>query len=86
MTSKAKEARAEVLRLIERAQNLYTAAQTACPLQGWCDQWEAIGDHADATKRLWHKLNDGPRPTKHDREDEDDAERELDFKLGEGLV
>jgi len=57
----------KALRLIEQAQSLlYQAAQTACPLQGWCDQWKQIGDHADATKALWHKINQAPRPTGHD--------------------
>jgi hypothetical protein len=61
------EARKRVLQLIERAQSLlYEATQTACPLQGWCKQWEQIGDHADATKALWHKINRAPLPIGHD--------------------
>lgn len=45
---------------------LYAAAQTACPLHGWCDQWDLIGNHANATKALWHKISQAPQPTGHD--------------------
>lgn len=55
------------LEKIEKAQTLlYEATQAVCPLQGWADLWTELGDHADATKRLWHKLNDAPRPVGHD--------------------
>lgn len=65
--AKAAEARRAVLECIAEAQNLlYEAAQYACPLQGWCKQWTLIGDHADATKALWHKINNAPRPAGHD--------------------
>ena len=63
----AQQAARKALELIEQAQTmLYQAAQTACPLQGWADQWTLIGDHADATKALWHRVNSAPRPTGHD--------------------
>jgi hypothetical protein len=65
--AKAAAARLRVLRLIEQAQSLlYEAAQTACPLQGWVKPWERIGAHADATKALWHRVNDARRPVGHD--------------------
>lgn len=65
--AKALDARLAVLELIQEAQSLlYTAAQTASPLQGWLREWQRISDHADATKRLWHKINNAPRPTGHD--------------------
>lgn len=61
------EARAKTLALIQSAQSLlYEAAQASCPLHGWCEVWQQIGDHADATKDLWHTVNDAPRPTGHD--------------------
>lgn len=70
VTSKerAMSARSRVLADIEAAQMLlYRACQTACPLQGWGDgPWEWIGDHADATKALWHRVNNAPDPTGHD--------------------
>lgn len=66
-TEAAALARVRVLALIERAQSLlYEAAQTACPLQGWVEPWEMIGDHADVTKALWHRVNGARRPTGHD--------------------
>jgi hypothetical protein len=69
MSPRTKAAAEKTLALIQQAQSLlYEAAQTSCPLQGWCDEWEMIGDHADATKALWHKVNNAPRPTGHDGE------------------
>lgn len=69
MTPKTKAARGAALGYIEAAQALlYKAAQTSCDLQGWADQWQAIGDHADATKALWHACNNAPAPTGHDGE------------------
>lgn len=65
--ARADKARLEVLALVNEAQSLlYTATQKACPLQGWTQEWEKIGAHADATKALWHALNNAPRPTGHD--------------------
>jgi hypothetical protein len=67
MTPQVTTARKRTLELIESAQSLlYEACQTASPLQGWVTPWEQIGDHADATKSLWHKVNDAPLPTGHD--------------------
>jgi hypothetical protein len=90
MTERTKKARAEVLALVQKAQSLlYTAAQTACPLKGWCDQWDWIGEHADATKDLWHRLNNSAPPKGHDGDDREPARNineELNTKLGEGLV
>lgn len=64
---KARDARKLALALIQQAQELlYNAAQTACPLKGWADQWTAIGDHADATKALWHRVSQAPHPLDHD--------------------
>jgi hypothetical protein len=65
--AQAAAARIKTLHLIQQAQTLlYAAAQTSCPLQGWVDQWEMIGNHADATKALWHSINNASRPTGHD--------------------
>jgi hypothetical protein len=69
LTSKDQAAadREKALRKISQAQALlYEAAQLTCPLQGFLKPWEAIGDHADATKALWHRVNNAPRPTGHD--------------------
>lgn len=69
-SAKTLAARRAVLAKIEQAQTLlYEAAQAACPLQDWVDQWDAIGDHADATKALWHRVNNAPYPTGHDNGD-----------------
>lgn len=69
MTKLTEVARSETLSHIQAAQqHLYSAAQASCPLQGWCDLWEEIGDHADKIKALWHKVNDSPLPTGHDQE------------------
>lgn len=66
--AQAAAARTKTLRLIEAAQTLlYQAAQTACDLQGWVKPWERIGDHADATKALWHDVQYAPHPTGHDQ-------------------
>ena len=52
---------------IEAAQNLLSeAAQAACPLKGWPDQWQEIGDQYDAVHALWHRCNDAPLPIGHD--------------------
>lgn len=68
-TSKAASARREVLKRIEAAQNeLYAACVLASPLRGWVEQWQSIGDHADATKALWHAIADAPHPESHDSE------------------
>lgn len=68
-TPQAKAARDAALGFVEAAQRLlYQAAAVSCDLQGWADQWDAIGKYADATKALWHKLNDAPLPTGHDGE------------------
>lgn len=65
--AKADESRKLVLVLIERAQRLLNdAAETASPLQGWLREWQRISEHADATKALWHKINNAPKPTGHD--------------------
>lgn len=67
--SKARASRDATLGYIQAAQSLLLkAAGTACDLQGWADQWQAIGDQADAVKDLWHKCNDAPLPTGHDYE------------------
>lgn len=69
MTTMTRTARERTLALIEQAQTLlYRAAQESCPLKGWADQWQEIGDHADATQRLWHRINDAPMPIGHDEE------------------
>ncbi len=62
--AKAMAAREHALHLIQQAQTLlYQAAQTTCPLLNFAKPWEKIGKHADATKALWHKVNDAPLPT-----------------------
>lgn len=59
--------RKAALSKIEQAQTLlYEAAQLTCPLHGFADQWTEIGDHADATKALWHRINNAAFPTGHD--------------------
>ena len=68
-SEKTLEARRKTLAHIEAAQNqLSAAAQAACPLQGWSDEWTEIGDMADAVKAFWHKINQRPYPTGHDNE------------------
>jgi hypothetical protein len=59
--------RARALNKIEQAQALlYEAAQITCPLQGFVKPWQRIGNHADATKALWHAVNNAPYPIGHD--------------------
>lgn len=59
--------RTRALNKIQQAQALlYEAAQITCPLHGFVKSWEKIGDHADATKALWHAVNNAPLPTGHD--------------------
>jgi hypothetical protein len=68
-TPAAEAARQRTLDLIERAQTLlYQAAQAACPIFPWEDQWTDIGNHADATKALWHRINQAPMPERLDSE------------------
>lgn len=81
MTPQAKAARDAALGYVEAAQRLlYQAASVSCDLQGWADHWGAIGKHADATKALWHRLNDAPLPTGHDGETPKRPRRCLDDK------
>lgn len=69
MTKLTTAARQRTLDKIQQAQALlYEAAQASCDLQGWCKEWEAIGDLADATNALWHRCNNAPHPTGHDAE------------------
>lgn len=74
MTAKTEQARRNVLTLIEQAQHLIAEAQRAAsPLQGWAEEeprgpYYLIGDHYDATKQLWHQVNNAPVPTGHDHE------------------
>jgi len=69
MTPTIQLARKLTLERIEQAQTLlYQATQASDPLQGWADLWREIGDHADLTKALWHKINNAPVPTGHDYE------------------
>lgn len=67
------------------------STQTACPLRGWVNVWKALGNHADATKQLWHRVESALYPTSCDDEprepDQDtDHDDELNSKLGEGIV
>jgi hypothetical protein len=41
---------------------LSEAAQLACPLGGWCDQWEDIGNTMDAVTALWWRIHQAPQP------------------------
>jgi hypothetical protein len=72
MTPAAEKQRAIALAKIERAQSLlYEAAQAACPLFPWAGQWDDIGNHADATKALWHRINSAELPERLDSEPRD---------------
>lgn len=68
-TPAALHKRALALKKIEAAQTLlYEAAQALCPVVPWADQWTEVGDHADATKALWHRINQAPMPERLDSE------------------
>lgn len=74
-TPKARAARDAALGYVDAAHALLLkAAGVACDLRGWSDQWQAIGDHADKIKALWHALNDAPLPTSHDSEPHTDQD------------
>ena len=48
---------------IEAAQRMLSeAAQLACPLAGWCNQWEDIGNTYDAVTALWWRIHEAPLP------------------------
>jgi len=48
---------------IEQAKGLLSdAAKLACPLAGYCDQWEDIGRTYDAVEGLWWRIHEGPQP------------------------
>lgn len=72
MSPKTAASRSEALSLIEQAQHLLNrAVAAASPLKGWANDeprgpYYLIGDHADATKRLWHQVNNAPVPIGHD--------------------
>ena len=74
MTTLTAKARAKTLAKIEAAQHLLREAlEAASPLQGWAEEnprgpYYLIGDHVDATKQLWHRVNNAPEPTGHDYE------------------
>ncbi|MES2923717.1 MAG: hypothetical protein V4819_19335 [Verrucomicrobiota bacterium] len=69
MTAQAAAHRQHALELIQQAQALLSeAAQVACPLVGWVDEWTAIGDAYDSTKALWHRCNDAAQPSRLDSE------------------
>ena len=62
-------ARKQVLdHLAAAIDQLQAATQAACPLKGWVNEWQAIGDHMDATRALWHRIADAPHPIGHDDE------------------
>lgn len=53
----------EITDKIEAAQRLLSeAAQLACDLAGWCDQWEDIGREYDAVEALWWRIHLAPAP------------------------
>jgi hypothetical protein len=59
--------RTRALVKIEEAQRLlYEAAALTCPLQGFSGAHAAIAKHGDATKALWHAVQNAPLPTGHD--------------------
>lgn len=62
--------RARALAKLEQAQNLISAAaQDLCPVVPWGDgPWQWVGDHYDATKALWHRINNAPMPERLDSE------------------
>lgn len=69
MTPRAAENRRQALELIQQAQSLlYQACEKISPLKGWGELWDRVGDHAQATKSLWHEVNEYPYPTGHDHE------------------
>lgn len=48
---------------IQAAQNMLSeAAQLACDLEGWCEQWEDIGREYDAVQALWWRIHKAPAP------------------------
>lgn len=53
----------QITDLIQQAQRLLSdAAALACPLAGWCDQWEDIGRGYDAVEALWWRIHQAPEP------------------------
>lgn len=53
----------EITDKIEAAQRLLEeAAQLACPLDNWVDQWEDIGRGVDAVEKLWWRIHKAPAP------------------------
>lgn len=59
--------RAKALNHIAQAQaHLSEAAQLTCPLRGFLNPWQWIGNHMEKTNALWHRVNNAPRPTGHD--------------------
>ncbi len=53
----------EITDKIQAAQFLINeAARLACPLGGWCDQWEDIGRTSDAIEALWWRIHQAPPP------------------------
>lgn len=53
----------EITDKIDAAKTLLgEAAQLACDLGGWCDQWEDIGRGYDAVEALWWRIHQAPAP------------------------
>lgn len=47
------------LKYIEQAQYLLSkACGELCPIVNASEQWKIVGDHYDATKDLWHNVNE----------------------------
>lgn len=69
-TPAALAARSRALAKIEQAQSLLSdAAQILCPVVPWGDgPWQWVGDQYDATKALWHRVNNAPMPERLDSE------------------
>lgn len=58
-----RERQKEITDKIEAAQSLLSeAAQLACPLGGWCEQWEDIGKSYDEVTALWWRIHESPPP------------------------
>lgn len=53
-----RETQREILSLLNQAQALIgDAAELACPVRGWSEEWGKLQKEYDNIKALWHALN-----------------------------